>query len=386
MSRVLAAILVLPIRVIPKIRYHFAMRHAYYLFPFFLFIFSLHLSADEIAIRKILDSNLFEIKGGQKIRLAYIDAPSITNTNPKIRAIARAVKHFAKDELLNRSVEIEYIESMDAPEDIRPVRMWKKFPLQTVDYIKKYLENGFGKLAKEAGLSIEEAYLTAEQKAKRKQRGIWNPNLYKPSPPQIYTATLLMGINSDEGEDSPPVKELLLNTRLLTHNGGFGVRLASAYGQYTQEYSEPQNGTLYYIINFYGIITGKYIEFQPGLFYINIPYERRYRNFALPNARLKIGDLKKFYLSLDFLTDFYSPFSIGVNLESNYNYYYKLWIGVTPLSYISSEERWMAAIKSELGISKRLLLNVQAIQINDRYDPTRYGFRVGIGYNFSVGR
>jgi len=207
------------------------MRHAHFLFPFFLLIFSLHLSAGEVVIKKILDSNLFETKDGQKIKLAYIDAPSITDPNPKIRSFARSIRRYAMDELLRQSVEIEYVSDLDDPEGIRPVRLWKKYPLQTIDFIKKYLEQGFGKLTKRPGLSIDPAYREAGQKAREKRRGIWNLHLHEPAPPNIFATNLMVGLNEDDGEDKPLVKELLLNTKLLTNSGGFGVRLTTAYGQ-----------------------------------------------------------------------------------------------------------------------------------------------------------
>ncbi len=353
---------------------------------FFLFIVSLHLFAGEVVIRKILDSNLFELKGGQKIKLAYIDAPSITDPDPQIRAFARTVRRYAMKVLLRQSVEIEYVSDLDDPEGIRPVRLWKKYPLQTIDFIKKYLEQGFGKLAERPGLSIDPAYRKAGQKAREKQRGVWNPHLHEPAPPNIFATNLMVGLSEDDGADKPLVKEILLNTKLLTNRGGFGVRLTTAYGQYTREYSEPQNGVLYYILNFYGIISEKYVGFEPGIFYLHIPYERKYRNLVLPSARLKVGDLQKIYLSLDFLTDLYSLFSIGMNVESHQSRYYKIWVGLTPISLVTSEHRWSAAIKTEVGISERLLLRVQALRIDDRYDPTRYGFRMGVGFRFPVGR
>ncbi len=365
------------------------MKYARSFFPFFLFVFSLHLSAEEVVIRKILDSNLFETKGGQKIKLAYIDAPSITDPNPNIRSFARSVQRYAKSEMLNRAVEIEYLASTGGPAGIRPVRMWKKFPLQTVDFNKKFLENGFGKLAKEAGLPIEEAYLAAEQKAKQKHRGIWNTHYYKPASPNIYTVNMMLGAGSNK-ELEGDYKEVMLNAHPLANGSGFALRLTMIYGQYTYEYSSiPQDGVLFYSINLYSVFAGRNVGFEPGLILFNFPNDPYFPGLVLPNARLKIGDLKKLYLSVDFLTDLlYSPFSVGMNFESDHNYYYKLWIGATPWLFKDRNggERWMAAFKLDFRIVKTLLVQLQAVQFNYRFDPTEYGFRVGVGYNFPVGR
>lgn len=358
------------------------MRSAPLFFSVFFIIVSYQLSAKSVTIRKILDSNLFEIEGGQKIQLAYIDVPSVMDPNPKNRSYARFVQRYAKAKLLNKSVEIEYIVSVEDATDVRLVCMWKKYPMQTVDVIKDYLENGFGKLLQQTGLPVEEAYFAAAQKAKSGHRGVWNPNFYNIAPQNIFTTYLILGYGNDN--DGSPYNEIMLNTKLFANDSEFGIQLLRMYGEYSLEYSKPQDGVLNYVISLYSGFYGKNIGFEPGFFYIHIPYERRHRNFALPNARLKIGDLDKAYFSLDFLTDFYSPFSIGINVVSNDNWYYKFWFGITPLSLISSEDRWMAAVKSEFAISKNLLFNIQGLMVDDRYDPTRYGFRAGIGFQFPV--
>lgn len=361
------------------------MRYVSLAIVFFLMISSLQVSAESVVIRKILDSNLFKINGGKKIKLAYIDAPSIMDPNPKIRSLARSILRYAKAELLRRTVEIEYITPAPDSANVRPVRMWRKYLLKNVDVVRKYLENGFGKLTQQSGLSIEEIYVFTAEKAKRKHRGVWNPYLYKPAPPHILTTNLLYGVGSNEGSETEnrPYREVLLNTRLFSGHSGFGLRLAMAYGEYSVEMAGLRDGVLYYVANLYVGIANKNIGFEPGFLYIHLPSQLRYRNFLFPNGRLKIGDLKRIYLSLDFLTDFYSPFSFGINITSDEGH--KFWLGVTLLSIITSEERWMAAFKSEFTISKSLLLSVQGHLIDDRYKPTRSGFRVGVGFRVPVG-
>lgn len=226
------------------------MKSAPLFFSFFLVIFSLQLSAKSVAIRKILDSNLFEIEGGQKIKLAYIDVPSVMDSNPKNRSFARFVQRYAKAKLLNKSFEIEYIVSVEDTTDVRRVCMWKKYPMQTVDVIKEYLENGFGKLLQQTGLPVEEAYFAAAQKAKSGHRGVWNPNFYNLAPQNIYTTNLILGYGNDN--DGSPYNEILLNTKFFANDSEFGIQLLRMYGEYSLEYSKPQDGVLYYIMRITG--------------------------------------------------------------------------------------------------------------------------------------
>ncbi len=48
--------------------------------------------AEEVKVVKILDSNLFELKDGRKIKLANVDAPSISDKNSNCKADKKICK------------------------------------------------------------------------------------------------------------------------------------------------------------------------------------------------------------------------------------------------------------------------------------------------------
>ena len=146
-----------------------------YIIKFFLFIFIIKsLFPQEVEITKIIDSNLFELKNGERIKLANLEIPSIYNPDTLLADFASYVKKFSEDVLLKKQLSLEYAEPVDSTLDVHNVHLYKKYVLNIVDYNEMYLEKGMGKLLEPVGEKYQEKYLKAASEAKEQKRGIWN--------------------------------------------------------------------------------------------------------------------------------------------------------------------------------------------------------------------
>lgn len=339
------------------------------------------LFAERVIIRKALDSNLFETKDGRKIRLAYVDAPSVADPNPKIRALARRIKRFAKEELVGQAVEIAYVDSAGIAGGVRRVRLWKKFLLQTVDYIQRYLENGFGKLIPDSGEAMDPKYLAAGQRAQNRQLGVWSKYLYEPAPPIIYSFGLVMG-GGDNQELNLPYKEARFTAGPVGTGNGPSIRFNIIYSDVSQLYSKPEYGISSYLINPSWTRNGQFFGIDIGMLVLKLPPDLRRRTFVFPNGALRLGFLNRAYISFDFLTDLiYAPYSVGLNFLSDQPHF-RFWVGVT----LPRRNRHVTAVKTEFGITNHLFLKAQAVHFRYRFAPkSQFGMRIGIGYKFNVG-
>ncbi len=129
--------------------------------------------AQKSKIVKILDSNLFELYDGSLIKLANLDVPNINHPNPSLREVGFDAYNYARTVLLNRSYEFIYPISTTVDTTYKLVHIIKEYPLETRDYTKTYLENGFGKYLPNAVSADSLNYITAQQTASKDRDGIW---------------------------------------------------------------------------------------------------------------------------------------------------------------------------------------------------------------------
>ena len=130
-------------------------------------------SAQKSKIVKILDSNLFELYDGSLIKLANLDVPNINHRNSRLREVGLNAYDYARTVLLNRSYEFIYPSSTKSDTIYKLVHIIKEYPLETRDYTKTYLENGFGKFLPNALAGDSLKYILAQQEASQSGEGIW---------------------------------------------------------------------------------------------------------------------------------------------------------------------------------------------------------------------
>ncbi|PKL81566.1 MAG: hypothetical protein CVV24_14570, partial [Ignavibacteriae bacterium HGW-Ignavibacteriae-3] len=95
-------------------------------------------------IVKIVDSNLFELEDGRLVKLAGVDAPQLSNSNPYFAETAKEAVSYYRGTLLKRNVEVKTV-SIIEDKKYELVYLTIQYPLEDLDLNQKFIENGFGK-------------------------------------------------------------------------------------------------------------------------------------------------------------------------------------------------------------------------------------------------
>ena len=139
---------------------------------FFVFILLPNITSAQ-KIKKIIDSNLFELADGRMIKLAGVDAPNINNKNISLQSIAVEAYKYAKERFAGKKFNLVFINSDKADSNYFLVSIIRKYPLLTLDFTEEYLTKGFGKFINNVNSSDSIKYKIAEQSAKGNKNGIW---------------------------------------------------------------------------------------------------------------------------------------------------------------------------------------------------------------------
>ncbi|MEE9431135.1 MAG: thermonuclease family protein [Melioribacteraceae bacterium] len=129
--------------------------------------------AQKVRIKKILDSNLFELTDGRLIKLAGIDVPNINHKSTNLQQVGVNAYSFAKHNLLKKKFELTFPNNIIQGTDYILVYIRKEYPILTKDFTKEYLEKGFGKLISNTDYFENAYYTKAEKEAKEGKEGIW---------------------------------------------------------------------------------------------------------------------------------------------------------------------------------------------------------------------
>jgi len=129
--------------------------------------------SQKVKIKKILDSNLFELTDGRLIKLAGIDVPNINHKNENLQEVGISAFKYAKQMFHKKRYELTYPKTSMHDSIFSLVYIIKKYPLQTKDFTKEYLEKGFAKIIPNTKFFEDNSYVEAEQEAKKNQYGIW---------------------------------------------------------------------------------------------------------------------------------------------------------------------------------------------------------------------
>ncbi|MCP5060841.1 MAG: hypothetical protein GY936_00040 [Ignavibacteriae bacterium] len=143
------------------------------LFLFFFITFTHVFLAQQVKIKRIIDSNLFELTDGRIIKLAGVDVPNITSANLNNFRIAKQAKKYSNDILLNKVFNFKEIISIPKTSLFTLGILSRDFPTETIEYNLLFLLKGFGKFISDIDTLDAKKYLLAEKEAKRNREGIW---------------------------------------------------------------------------------------------------------------------------------------------------------------------------------------------------------------------
>jgi len=139
--------------------------------------FSVLLYPQKTKIIKIHDTNLFVGKNGKLFKLSNVETPSLYDSDSLLQYIAQMAIEYAEMNLLNRVCHYERsLTQVDS--NILSVHLFRKYPLQKQNINKEYIQNGYGKYVQNQDSVYHSAYQKAEEKAKNRNIGIWNPLRY----------------------------------------------------------------------------------------------------------------------------------------------------------------------------------------------------------------
>lgn len=210
--------------------------------------------------------------------------------------------------------------------------------------------------------------------------GTERENLYKPKTSQGVIPTLVFGFGNYRSLNGSYKETLLIYQPI---SSGFGFRGGTIYAKENVEFDGYKKAFVSTWLNPYWAMNSKYFGVEPGLILFKSPDylipETSTELFLLPNGRLKVGLIKRLYLSFDFLTDLlYTPASWGINFL-NEKPHLKLWLGYTP----ANEEKNIISLGTEIVFLEKVLLKLEGISYNYLADEKQtYGMRFGVGYLF----
>lgn len=134
----------------------------------FLFVAITISSAQEVVISKIIDTNLFELSDGQKVKLYGLEIPSLNVQDPALKKVAEEVYENVKQIISNRQFVIKYV---DEENGIKRVKLFKNYSGNEINISEWFLSNGLATMTldNEDARSLEQY----EKKGMEEKRGIW---------------------------------------------------------------------------------------------------------------------------------------------------------------------------------------------------------------------
>ncbi|MCL6099265.1 MAG: thermonuclease family protein [Bacteroidetes bacterium] len=126
-----------------------------------------------VKVTKILDSNLFELEDGRKIKLAGIDAPQLNSPIPFFQKVAEQAVFYSVGNILERRVYMELI-SKQEKSSYQLVHIKINYLFEKSDFNKSYLMKGFGKFFDNADTTFRNDLIDAQTHAIENKDGIWN--------------------------------------------------------------------------------------------------------------------------------------------------------------------------------------------------------------------
>ncbi len=351
------------------------------------FLFKL-ISAADIQIVEIRDSNLFQLKNGTLVRLANVDAPSVDTPDSNLAYLARSVKKYAENKYRSYPVSVVYSGKKDS-NGYPLVHIFQYYPLETVHINLVYLKKGFGRYVESAGdTTYQSIYKEAARLAKKEKRGVWNPTPYKKINLSDYMLSFLWGYRKPRDTfyktsyneitmRLAPAKEISgLEARGSVYFKTKEGRLCCECGG--SEYIPPYRTetSVVYVVSGIFHRTFKWAGFSLGMTYLNTKdmyCSEGADSWVFPSATVKAGLMEKVYLSVS-LWDYYriSEYTAGVTYIFK-NPFTHFWIGFG--SYVDYKNR---AFQLDYNFYKNFLLHLQGGCLLK--EKTEIYGRIGFGF------
>ena len=142
-----------------------------FLFFIFLSLSSvLSLLAQQVAIKEVLDANLFKLSDGRIVKLAGVDAPQKSISYEFLKEISQETIDFSKSYFQNQKFMVTVLTQC---QDYQLVLLFKEYPLETVLINSRFLERGLGKYIPNNNDVDSKRMVRGENYAIQNNIGIW---------------------------------------------------------------------------------------------------------------------------------------------------------------------------------------------------------------------
>lgn len=354
----------------------------------FLILYSGLIFAQKTKIVKIYDTNLFQGKNGELLRLANIEVPSLYGTDSMQQYVAQSAMKFAELNLLNRLCHYE-VSTNQVDHDIVYVHLFRKYPLQNQNINKEYLQQGYGKYIQNQDSSYHQDYQKAEQKARERGKGVWYPHKFvRPK----YTLGIFYGYGiGNKNYDDSQYREhwLLLENQSVKNKLSLliGRMYIAAEGSgccECPEYHQYYDYRVHYRLDFLRLKylqRWKYFAYEIGLMgAYDTPgwCEEMGSIFLFPVGQIQIGLIEQYYIFFAYPDEFafvqnQQPKIIGggYKLPKKYS---EILLGAGKLG-----PYWALLAKIDYLVYKNVLVKTQMM-----FQPRNQGhsFRLNLGYLF----
>ena len=356
-----------------------------------LIIMAAQIQAEEIRIRKALDANVFLLEDGRKIKLAYVETPSLYSADSLRASIARRIVKYVRSNMLRAPLQMEIVEPVPEGAEVLPVRLYRKYPLETLYFNLVFLERGYGKYIPDPDMDEHDTYVKAAQEAEKSGKGIWNSRASVLGKPYSSSYISAMAVYANLTENANKQSNLyglhlklkqrdqrnngieLIFDMILRKEKGIGVCEEPPALPYTVD-SMIRFGSLsaFFDWNYFGFRLGLAVLSGDGGYCSETDLL-----FPLLVFGIKIGLLKRLYVNIERSNDLMTfPMNIGLNWTPE-QLPLELWLGYITDKFLTRDDEIYESIGMKLsyGLNKRLRVNTHFLYIPE---GGRYGLRLGL--------
>ena len=138
---------------------------------FFIFIFTTSLFTQEFKIVKVINTNIFELESGQKVKFYGLNTPGLSDSNKYIASVAKDVLEWETLFLLNNKFKFEVVTKTS--EGIEEVKIYKTHLFYNENLIHHLLILGYGNLSDSIDSDYYSELISKQITAQSNQNGIW---------------------------------------------------------------------------------------------------------------------------------------------------------------------------------------------------------------------
>lgn len=146
------------------------------LLSFTIFFTSSLIVGQSYNISKIIETNLFELDNGQKVKLYGLYIPTRQDTNVTLSILAEKIFQWENNNLLVGNISVEILGRSEDGIDL--VAIYKHYPL----FVKKniandFLSNGYAALIQNMNKNYQNDLIEYQEEAQKSKLGIWEKSL-----------------------------------------------------------------------------------------------------------------------------------------------------------------------------------------------------------------